>query len=70
MFQMYHKANTLEIARQPDTLRLKYTMPTNEVKTMIIAMLEPNQRVALFFPYERNTKQVQMPTPVGSGGLG
>jgi len=27
-------------------------------------------RISLFLPYERNTEQVRMPTPVGSGGLG
>ena len=30
----------------------------------------PNQRISLFFPYERNTEQVRMPGSVGSGGLG
>ena len=27
-------------------------------------------RISLFFPYEHNTEQVQMPAPVGSGGFG
>jgi hypothetical protein len=26
--------------------------------------------ISLFLPYERNTEQVRMPAPVGSGGLG
>ena len=28
------------------------------------------RRISLFLPYERNTVQVRMPAPVGSGGLG
>jgi hypothetical protein len=27
-------------------------------------------RISLFLPYKRNTDQVRMPAPVGSGGLG
>ena len=35
------------------------------IRTPIMRFGAPRLRVTLFFPYERNTEHVRMPTPVG-----
>ena len=43
---------------------------SNRYSSKIRLLRSTSIGISLFLPYERNTEQVQMPAPVGSGGLG